>query len=664
MSRALRPLACVIAALAALAAVAAVVFNLIAADRSSLGVPGVVPFLAAIIAPTAVGLFVALRQPANRIAWILLVGPLSVAVVMAADGLATVALHDDRDSVTGAWAALVAFEWPVLFLWPLALAYLFPDGRLPSPRWRPFARLVCVACGGLLVLLLLAPDLEVRDGDVPNPLPVTWPRSLEPVFWVFWAGLLVSLFGGAYALYARYRAGDRQLRRQVLWLAYGALLVPIWLGGGSLLAAVTGIENPVDFLGILVIQIWPAVAVWIAVTRHGLYSIDRLLNRTLVYVALTVLLVATYALVTLGVGLVVGGSAATAAIATLAAALAFRPLHDRVQRLVDRRFARARFDAVRLLREFLDEVRDGRAEPEDVGEAVALALGDPRAEVVFRLPETGAYADRLGHVLEALPEDERGRAVIGRDDRELGVLLHDPALADRPDLLRAVIAAAAVPVELARLRVELRLQLAEVESSRARIAQAGYAERRRIERDLHDGAQQRLVTLGIVLRRIQRSLPRGAMAIDPALDAAVDEVTAAIADLRTIAAGVRPPRLDEGLAAALADLARGATVPVEVAATEDRAPPEVEAAAYYVACEALTNALKHASPTRVRVETERRNGVLRLLVTDDGVGGADVAGGTGLPGMRDRVAAQGGTLAIDSPAGAGTRIAVQLPCAS
>jgi signal transduction histidine kinase len=411
-------------------------------------------------------------------------------------------------------------------------------------------------------------------------------------------------------------------------------------------------------------QVWPAVAVTVAVTRHGLYAIDRLLNRTLVYVVLTVLLVATYALVALLVGQVVGGSALSASVATLAAALAFRPLHARVQRMVDRRFARARFDAVRLLREFLDEVRDGRAEPEDIGAAVALALADPGADVVFRLPETGGYANRLGHVLAGLPDDGRARTAIGRDDRELGVLLHAPGLAQRPDLLRAVVDAAAVPVELARLRVELRLQLAEVESSRARIAQAGYAERRRIERDLHDGAQQRLVTLGIVLRRIQRSLPSDAIAIDPALDAAVNEVTAAIADLRTIAAGVRPPRLDEGLAAALADLARGATVPVEVSATEDRAPPEVEAAAYFVACEALTNAVKHASPTRVVVETARTDGVLRLLVADDGVGGAATSGGSGLPGMADRVAAQGGTLAIDSPPGAGTRIAVQLPCAS
>ena len=146
-------------------------------------------------------------------------------------------------------------------------------------------------------------------------------------------------------------------------------------------------------------------------------------------------------------------------------------------------------------------------------------------------------------------------------------MLHDPALERRPDLLHAVLDAAAVAVEIGRLRVELRLQLAEVESSRTRIAQAGYAERRRLERDLHDGAQQRLVTLGIVLRRLQRSLPGEAKILAPALDAAVDEVAATIADLRTIAAGVRPPRLDEGLTAALEDLARGAAVPVELEAT-------------------------------------------------------------------------------------------------
>jgi signal transduction histidine kinase len=231
-------------------------------------------------------------------------------------------------------------------------------------------------------------------------------------------------------------------------------------------------------------------------------------------------------------------------------------------------------------------------------------------------------------------------------------------------VLRPVLDAAAVAVELARLRVELRLQLAEVESSRTRIAQAGYEERRRLERDLHDGAQQRLVTLGIVLRRLQRSLPGEARILAPAFDAAVDEVAATIGDLRTIAAGLRPPRLDEGLTAALEDLARAAAVTVELEATGDRAPPEVEAVAYYIACEALTNAVKHAAPTRVTVQTTRTPESLRLVVADDGVGGAAPGAGSGLAGMADRVAAQGGSLALKSPAGAGTRIDVELPCAS
>jgi signal transduction histidine kinase len=356
-----------------------------------------------------------------------------------------------------------------------------------------------------------------------------------------------------------------------------------------------------------------------------------------------------YALVALVAGSF-ADSAFTASLATLAAALVFLPLRDRLQFLVDRRFARARFEGVRLVRAFLDDVREGRAEPEEVGAALRVALDDPSAEVFFRLPETGAFADRLGHVVE-VPSDSRVRSAIG----DVGVLLHAPA---PPDLLRGLLESAAVVVELARLRVELRLQLAEVESSRRRIAQAGYEERRRLERDLHDGAQQRLVTLGIMLRRLQRSLP-GALA--PTFDVAVDEVAATIADLRTIAAGVRPPRLDEGLAAALEDLARGAEVPVEVEASGDRAPPEVEAVAYFIACEALTNALKHAAPSRVQVRAARSNGVLRLEVADDGVGGAAVTAGHGLAGMADRVAAQGGTLALSSPTGAGTEIAVELP---
>ena len=271
------------------------------------------------------------------------------------------------------------------------------------------------------------------------------------------------------------------------------------------------------------------------------------------------------------------------------------------------------------MRAFVDDVREGRREPEEIGAVLAAALRDPSAELLFRLPASDAYADRLA-ARGRRPGRRRARRheggrIVGRRS---GSSVTSRALLDRPDLLRSVLAASSLAIEIARLRVEVRLQLAEVEESRARVVRAGYEERRRLERDLHDGAQQRLVTLGIVLRRLQRSLPREARILGPALDSAVDEIGLAIEDLRTIAAGVRPPRLDEGLAAALADLARAAPVPVDLEATDERLPEEVEAAAYFVVCEAVTNAVKHGSPSRVRVEASVANGELRLVVVDDG----------------------------------------------
>ena len=443
--------------------------------------------------PFTVGLVLLRRGVGKRVAWILLAGALSIVVVFVAHVIGT------------PWALVVGSEWTVLFLWPLALAYVYPDGRLPSRRWRPMAWLAAASGAGTLLLLPLQPTLEGPDGDVKNPIQIGpgLEDLLTPVFWACWFGLLAALIGGALSQRARYKAGGPELRRQVLWLAYGAVIPPLWLGGTSLINLFVSISTP-DVAVLMLAHAWFAIAVAVAVTRHGLYEIDRLFNRTLVYAVLTALLAGTYALAALLAGQLAGGSAFAASVGTLAAALAFRPLRDRLQAIVDRRFARRRVEGVRLLRDFLDDVRHGRAEPEDVGAALALALDDPSAEVVFRLPETGAYADRGGRLLDALPEDGRARTPIGR---EAGMVLHDPALERQPDLLHAVLDAAAVAVEIGRLRVELRLQLAEVESSRTRIAQAGYAERRRLERDLHDGAQQRLVTLGIVLRRLQRSLP-------------------------------------------------------------------------------------------------------------------------------------------------------------
>jgi signal transduction histidine kinase len=408
-----------------------------------------------------------------------------------------------------------------------------------------------------------------------------------------------------------------------------------------------------------------AAAIGIAVLRSRLYAIEQIVNRTLVYVALTFLLLGTYTAITVGLGVLVGGDTPwVVALATLTVALAFRPLRARIQDLVDRRYRRARYEGVRLVRIFEDEVRNGRRAPEEVGDVLAEALGDPLAELYFWLPESESYADLTGASRDELPDDERARREIQRDDARTAVLLHDPSLLERRDLLNGVVSAAALSIEMARLTVEVRLQLAEVAASRRRIVEAGYEERRRLERDLHDGAQQRLVSLGVQLRRLQMTLPREAQILSPALDQIVGEVGAAIADMRQIAAGVRPARLDDGLAAALRDLARTSPVRVDVDAPADRVAASVEAAAYFVACEALTNAVKHGSATHVAVRAVRDNGTLRVSISDDGVGGAVVRRGSGLAGLRDRVAAHGGTFDVVSPSGGGTRIEVAIPCES
>ena len=197
-----------------------------------------------------------------------------------------------------------------------------------------------------------------------------------------------------------------------------------------------------------------------------------------------------------------------------------------------------------------------------------------------------------------------------------------------------------------------------------RIVEAGYEERRRLERDLHDGAQQRLVSLGLRIRRLQRSLPPEAGILAPPLDTIVAEVGATIGDLRQIAAGVRPARLDDGLAAALRDLARSAPVPIDVEVTDERVAASVEAAAYFVACEALTNAVKYAAASRVAMRAVHEDGTLLLTVTDDGVGGAVVRRGSGLAGLEDRVAAYGGTLESTARAGGARAIQATIPCES
>jgi signal transduction histidine kinase len=244
----------------------------------------------------------------------------------------------------------------------------------------------------------------------------------------------------------------------------------------------------------------------------------------------------------------------------------------------------------------------------------------------------------------------------------VGVLVHDPAVLEQPELLRGVSAAAALAVENERLAAEVRSQLHEVQASRARIVAAGDAERRRVERDLHDGAQQRLVTLALTLELARSSLD-GSSEAAAALDGAREDLELALSELRELARGLHPTVLTEaGLGAAIEALAERSRVPVRARVPDGRYPAAAEAAAYFVVAEALTNVHKYAQAGSVEVDVSEEAGEINVTVRDDGRGGADPARGSGLRGLADRVAAAGGRFEVESPMGGGTSVRASIPC--
>jgi len=305
--------------------------------------------------------------------------------------------------------------------------------------------------------------------------------------------------------------------------------------------------------------------------------------------------------------------------------------------------------------------------PDRLQQALARALHDPTVQLAYWLPDQQAFVDEAARPVE-LPPAGGGRSVtfLRHDGDTVAALIHDAALDDEPELVQAVAATARLTIENQRLQAEVRAQLEEVRASRARIVQFGDAERRRVERNLHDGAQQRLVNLSLALGIARSQVPATADGeLAAALDEAARELRLALAELRELARGIHPVILSEaGLGPALASLAERSPIPATVAAAPGgRLPARVEETAYYVASEALANAAKHAHATAVSISARRCDGGLVVEVGDDGVGGAD-PNGSGLRGLADRVAALDGHLRVDSPTGRGTRITAELPCGS
>jgi signal transduction histidine kinase len=298
-------------------------------------------------------------------------------------------------------------------------------------------------------------------------------------------------------------------------------------------------------------------------------------------------------------------------------------------------------------------------------DALARAVRDPSLAVAYWVPEYGGYVDVDGRAVELAAEaDGRVATLVERDGVRVAALIHDASLRDEPELVGAVCAAAGIALENERLQADLRARLEELKGSRSRIVEAGDAARRRLERDLHDGAQQRLVSMSIALRLVASRLEPDSEE-ERLLSASRTELAASLAELRQLASGLHPAVLsDYGLSVALEALAARAPLPVRLVVKLDARPPApVEVAAYYLVAEGLTNVAKYACASAATVDVARVNGRLVVEVADDGVGGADPGGGSGLRGLADRVEALDGRLRVSSPPAGGTTIRAELPCA-
>jgi signal transduction histidine kinase len=303
--------------------------------------------------------------------------------------------------------------------------------------------------------------------------------------------------------------------------------------------------------------------------------------------------------------------------------------------------------------------------PGRVRDALARVLGDPSLELALWLPERQTYVDGAGRPVD-LSSVGAGRAVtvLGPAEAPVAALVHDTVLLERPRLLQAAGAAARLALENERLQAELRVQLGELRASRARIVSAGDEERRRLERDLHDGAQQRLLSLGLALQLARARLGPDANGAAELLAEADEELRAALDELRELARGIHPALLtDQGLAPALRSLADRSITPVTIAALpQGRLPGSAEAATYFLVSEALANVAKYAHASRVLVSVAETDGGVVIDVDDDGVGGADPTRGSGLRGLADRVHALDGQLTLESPPGHGTHLHAAIPC--
>lgn len=611
-------------------------------------------------APVALGLVIARRQPRNAVGPLLtLVGLVSCTVAATDVYGAAVQRQPGGLPVADVVVSVLQGAWVWLYVPAALLVLVFPDGRLPSRRWRLVALAIPVVAAVFTVLAAMSPTpYPPPYGQAPHALGSvgSWaiPVSVALLPVVF--GLLVA---SLVSMVVRFRRADERTRAQLKWFVLAGASVPLTLL--ICWASYLLLRGP-DLVVVGLVGMYLAIpaATGVAMLRHDLYDVDRALSAAVTYGVLSALLLGVFTGVSLLAGIAFGGgSTVTVAAATAVSAFALIPLRDRLRRRVDRRLHPQRRSALEAIDDLRRRAHLGQARPETLAEVLRNALHDPELRVSYRATSSERFTDEAGAPLNP---GEGPSTPVYLGDEKIAVIRHSRPCSRL--LAGEVAAASALLAQDVRLRLELSAALTEAESSRARLLRVGYEERRRLEQDLHDGAQQRLVSLGMSLRLAQRHLHEDAFDVDGLLDQSVAELATAIAELRQLAHGLRPSSLDDGLGAALTNLTRTLPIDVDLDLGAAMVADDVSTTAYYVASEAVANAVKHAAAVRIGVAVTHHGGQMIIRISDDGKGGAAPRPGSGLAGLGDRVAAAGGSLTVSSPPGGGTVVEAELPCAS
>jgi signal transduction histidine kinase len=659
------------------------------------------PFLVMVLAFDVIGVLITTRRPGNAIGWLVLGIGLAWSAGDLLAGFGQYAF-DHSWSSADVLIALSQPTWlPPIGLTGTFLILLFPDGHLPSPRWRWFAWTIAVGMTLVGIAFLLVPGTFEDSGypTVSNPLGI---EAIRPFIGVLLAGLLIipiGMLGSAVALVQRYRRSAGAERQQMKWLAYAAAVAAFTYAGAMVASILKGsAPDPAwlvvwQNLSLATLALIP-IAIGIAVLKYRLYDIDVVINKTIVFGALAAFIGAVYVAVVVLLGAAIGATTTNPALsiaATAIVALLFEPVRVRVQRVANRFVYGERATPYEVLSRFSDRIA-GTYATEDVlprtarviaeGAAaervdVWLRVGDvlragaswpPGAEVPAPVPFHGEdlpFPDADAAVPVRHSGEMLGAITVTKPRGETMTPAEAALLADLAGQAGLVLSNVRLTAELQARLDEIGRRAEELKSSRQRIVTTQDAERRRLERNIHDGAQQHLVALAVRL-----GLIRGMLAKDPGRAAAMlgdlrAEVSDAIETLSSLALGIYPPVLEElGIAAALESQARAGTLPVTVSADGvDRQPIETEAAVYFCCLEAIQNAAKYAHASRVDVRIGHEGANLTFEVRDDGVGfdPAAARAGSGLQGMADRLSALGGSVEITSTPGVGTVVTGRVP---